>query len=459
MAMGKDQRESQQPLFIEAASVARAPGHPFYERLNAVLDLHCFSIFVEQHCAPFYADEGRPSIPPVVYFKMLLLGYFEGLDSERGIAWRVKDSLCLREFLGYVITETTPDHSSLSRTRRRIDLETHREIFQWVLTTLAMEGLIRAKTVGVDSTTLEANAAMRSIVRRDTGESYEEFLTGLVQASGIETPTRQDLAKTDRTRKNKASNKDWKHPHDPDARITKMKDGTTHLAHKAEHAVDMDSGALLAVALHPADQGDTKTIEATLDEARENVEEAAKEPEAERNLHDAPLSEGVADKGYHSNEVLASLGEEPMRTYISEPDRGRRTWQNKPVEHQHALYANRRRIKGERGKRLLRRRGEFIERSFAHCYETGAMRRLHLRGRENILKRLLIHTAAFNLGLLLRSQIGSGTPRQLAEALAESLSKASQTLRTGLLALWDLLCRPIPAPTLGKLWTPETDAD
>lgn len=458
MAMGKDGRESQLPLFIDAASVVRAPGHPFYEQLNAVLDLHGFTGFVEERCAPFYADEGRPSIPPVVYFKMLLLGYFEGIDSERGIAWRTRDSLCLREFLGYAITETTPDHSSLSRTRRRIDLETHRDIFQWVLTTLALEGQVRAKTVGVDSTTLEANAAMRSIVRRDTGESYEEFLTGLVQASGIETPTRQDLAKADRTRKKKASNRDWKHPYDPDARIAKMKDGTTHLAHKAEHAVDMDTGAVLAVALHPADQGDTKTIEATLDEARENIREVEQEPEAERNLHDAPLGEAVADKGYHSNEVLASLEEGGMRTYISEPDRGRRNWQDKPDEHQQALYANRRRIKGARGKRLLRRRGELIERSFAHCYETGAMRRLHLRGRENIHKRLLIHTAAFNLGLLLRSQTGSGTPRQLAEALRKGLSKAAQTLGSVLWALWETVSRPTPPPMPRRIWTCKADA-
>ena len=440
MAMGKDGRETQDALFLDAASVARAPGHPFYEHLNAILDEHCFSTFVEERCAQFYADTGRPSIPPVVYFKMLLLGYFEGLDSERGIAWRAKDSLSLREFLGYSLTETTPDHSGLSRARHRIDLETHREIFQWVLTTLAMEGRIRAKTVGVDSTTLEANAAMRSIVRRDTGERYEEFLKGLAKASGIETPTREDLAKTD-----------WKHPYDPDARIAKMKDGTTHLAHKAEHAVDMDSGALLAVALHPADQGDTKTIEATLDQAQENVEQAARESEAERNLHDEPLGETVADKGYHSNEVLAALEERESRTYISEPDRGRRTWKDKTTGQQQALYANRRRIKGARGKGLLRKRGELIERSFAHCYESGAMRRLHLRGRDNILKRLLIHTAAFNLGLLLRAQLGSGTPRQLADALAKGLTKASLAVKTALQlllgALWRLTAEEaLPSP-------------
>lgn len=307
MAMGNDKREMQQPLFIDAAQLAQAPGHPFYERLNAVLDLHGFSAFVEERCSGFYSAEGRPSVPPAVYFKMLLVGYFEGIDSERGIAWRAKDSLCLREFLGYAVTDAPPDHSSLSRARRRIDLETHREIFQWVLTTLVLEGVVQAKTVGVDSTTLEANAAMRSIVRRDTGERYDEFLTGLARAEGIETPTREDLAKLDRTRKNKASNRDWEHPFDPDARIAKMKDGTTHLAHKAEHAIDMDSGALLGVALHPADQGDTETLNDTLEEAQRNVEEAAEETDAKRQMHDTPLCELVADKGYHSNKALAAL--------------------------------------------------------------------------------------------------------------------------------------------------------
>jgi transposase len=429
MAMGNDKRGMQQPLFIEASALPHPPGHPFYERLNALLDLHGFSSYVEERCVRFYADEGRPSIPPVVYFKMLLVGYFEGLDSERGIAWRAKDSLCLREFLGYALTESPPDHSSLSRTRHRIDLETHRDVFQWVLTLLARDGLVQAKTVGVDSTTLEANAAMRTIVRRDTAESYEEFLTGLAQASGIETPTRQDLATIDKTRKNKASNKDWTHPYDPDARITKMKDGTTHLAHKAEHAVDMDTGALLAVALHPADHGDAQTLEATLEKAEQNVEQAAQEKDARRMMHETPLCEVVADKGYHSNDTLASLTEDQIRTYISEPARGRRAWAGKPEPYRHAVYANRRRIKAERGKRLLRKRGELIERSFAHCYETGAMRRLYLNGRDNILKRLLIHTAAFNLGLVIRTQAGAGTPRQLAEALAQGLKEASKLIQ------------------------------
>jgi transposase len=283
-----------------------------------------------------------------------------------------------------------------------------------VLKVVAETGLISGKTAGVDATTLEANAALRSIIRRDSGEKYEEFLTRLAKESGIETPTREDLAKLDRKRPHKGSNDDWQNPHDPDARITKMKDGRTHLAHKAEHAVDMDSGAVLAVTLQHADLGDTTTIYQTVTEATENLEkiaESARLPEPIKPY----VEEVVADKGYHSNEVLTTHEDAEIRTYISEPDRGQRNWENKERA-QKAVYSNRRRIKGERGKRLMRQRGELVERSFAHCYETGAMRRTHLKGHAKIIKRLLIHVAAFNLSLILRKLFGNGTPKEMAEA-------------------------------------------
>lgn len=421
MAMGRKEIESQESLWVSSSELPTAPGHPFYEKLNGILAYHSFDRFAQERCAKFYAEKmGRPSIPPVVYFKMLFIGYFEGIDSERGIAWRVADSLALRRFLGYSLTESTPDHSSVSRTRRRIDLETHVEVFQWVLTTLALEGLIAGKTIGVDATTLEANAALRTIVKRDTGESYQEFLVGLAAASGIETPSRTDLAKLDRKRPKKGSNKDWTHPCDPDARITKMKDGRTHLAHKAEHAVDMDTGAVIGVTLQPADKGDTATIEQTLEEAKETLDEVSKEPEAQRHLHETPLREIVADKGYHSNAIMRRYNTDTMRTYISEPDRGRRNWQDKPKEQQ-AVYANRQRIRGKRGKALMRKRGELIERSFAHVYDSGGMRRTHLKHRDNILKRLLIHVSAFNLSLILRKTVGAGTPRALNDRIKHAL--------------------------------------
>jgi transposase len=368
-----------------------------------------FDDFAETACRSFYADKmGRPGLPPGIYFRLLFVGYFEGLDSERGIAWRAADSLTLRDFVGIALAEAPPDHSTISRTRRLIDLDTHREVFTWVLERLATVGLVKGKTIGIDATTLEANAALRSIVRRDTGESYQDFLTKLAQASGIKTPTRAALVRLDRKRKKKGSNKEWRHPHDPDARITKMKDGRTHLAHKAEHAVDLDTGAIVAVTVQGADQGDTTTIDQTLAETVEElitVEQATDQPIA-------IADEIVADKGYHSREKVRELKDAGFRTYISEPDRPPQGWIDQHAERD-AVYANRRRIQGERGKGLLRRRGELLERPNAHLYETGGMRRTHLRGHDNILKRLLLHASACNLGLWMRTACGIGTPRGL----------------------------------------------
>jgi transposase len=417
MSLGRRKRRGkQESIWIEAASVPTSAGHPFYERLNELLESRGFDQFAEETCRRFYADTGRPGLAPGIYFRLLLIGYFEGLDGERGIAWRAGDSFALRAFLGYELHEGAPDHTTISRTRRLIDIETHRTIFTWILGMLAEEGLLRGQTVAIDGTTLEANAALRSIVRRDTGTTYEEFLKQLAKESGIETPTREQLAKLDRKRPKKGSNEDWVNPHDPDARITKMKDGRTHLAHKAEHAVDLETGAVLAVTLQPATAGDTHTVYETLAQCGENIREAASHAELDA---EAPKLEGpaelVLDKGYHSNDVLVVLKQAEVRAYCSEPDRGRRKWLGK-AEDQTATYQNRRRICGNRGKLLLRQRGERVERSFAHCYETGGMRRTHLRRHENIIKRLLIHACAFNLGLVMRKYCGCGTPRRPGDA-------------------------------------------
>lgn len=403
MAMGTRQDE-QPPLWIATSDLPTAPGHPFYARLNTVLDAAGFDAFVEAECRRFYAAVmGRPGLAPGRYFRLLLVGYFEGLGSERGMAWRAADSLAIRRFLHLGLEDTTPDHSTISRTRRLIDVETHRAVFTWVQTQLVAHGLLQGKTVAVDATTLEANAAMRSIVRRDTGETYQAYLTQLAEASGITTPTREALARFDRRRKKKSSNQDWTHPVDPDAKITKMKDGRTHLAHKAEHAVDVDSGAVVSVRVDGADVGDTTTVIETVVDATDQLERAG-----------APhrLEELIADKGYHSNRALIDLHALDVRPYIAEPDRGRRQWRDLP-EAQALVYANRRRLRGARGGRLRRHRAEYVERSFAHLYETGAMRRTHLRGHQNILKRLLVHAGAFNLGLILRQLTGWGTPRGL----------------------------------------------
>lgn len=422
MSMSKRPSHHQEQFWISTASIT-SPGHPFYQRLNRLLDEHGFDRFVQSRCKAFYADTmGRPSIPPGVYFRMLLIGYFEGIDSERGIAWRCADSLGLRQFLGYGLDKRTPDHSSLSVIRGRIDMETHQEVFQWVLKVLAKSGLLKGKTIGIDATTLEANAALRRIVRRDTDQPYEEFLSDLAKASGIESPTREDLSRIDRKRPKKGSNEDWYNPHDPDARITKMKDGRTHLAHKAEHAVDLETGAIVAVTLQPADHGDTTTLHETLSATAENLAEVAADTEASKGLRSQPLGEVVADKGYHSNGTMLALEELDIRSYVSEPNyRGRRHWKNKSAEQQ-AVYENRRRIRGNRGKALLRKRGELLERPFAHCYETGGMRRTHLRMHARILKRLLIHVAGCNLALVMRTLFGLGTPRGLQGLASEVLA-------------------------------------
>jgi transposase len=444
MAMGtRKRRERQQELWIASGDIVQTPANAFYDRLNEILDRHRFDQCLEHLCRRYYQGPyGRPSMAPGVYFRALLIGYFEGLDSERGIAWRTADSLSLRKFLNYALDEKTPDHSTISRTRRLVWVSTHKAVFRWVLQILVEEGLVQGQTVSVDATTLEANAAMRTIVRRDTGKRYEEYLKELAAAEGMESPTREQLARFDRKRKKKASNRDWKHPYDPDARITKMKDGRTHLAHKAEHAVDLSSGALLAVTLQPADEGDTTTIDKTLAEAQK----------AAHQINERGVEEVVADKGYHSDAVLKGTEQQGTRSYIPEPERGRRRWEGKAAEKKR-VYGNRRRVRGERGKRLQKLRSELTERSFAHLYETGGMRRVHLKGRENILKRLVVHAAGFNLGLMMRKLIGVGKPRRL-QGLNETCSEVDFGLRSAwhwprprIAAFWHSLTAPIaPAP-------------
>ena len=389
--MGKKKRRQQEDLWVATSELPRTAGHPFYERLNGLFNEHGFDDFVEGLCAKFYADKmGRPSLAPGVYFRLLVVGYFEGIGTERGIAWRASDSLGLREFLGLKVSESPSDHSTISRTRRLIDVATHEAVFDWVLKRIGASGLLRGKTIGIDATTLEANAALRSIVRRDSEQGYEEFLMELAKASGIETPRREDLAKLDRKRTGKGSDRVWKHPHDAEARITRMKDGRTHLAHKAEQAVDLETGAIVSVTIQGADRGDTQTRVKTLTEAAEKVEQALPEGRG--------IEEGVADKGDHSTQPMVDLDAVGLRSYVSEPRRGKRRWPG-DRQGQEAVYANRRRLRGER--------------PCAHRYGSGGMRRLPVRGHENVLKRLLIQVSAFNLGMLMRQSLGGGTPRGL----------------------------------------------
>src|SRR5579864_7889247 len=403
MGMGrKKDREKQQGLWVASSEIATTPGHAFYERLNTVLNAEKFDQRIEAVCRKYYkSSSGRPSITPGTYFRMLLLGYFEGIDSERGISWRAADSLSFRKFLGYDLSELTPDHSTVSRTRRLYAVHTHRAVLKWVLKILRKHGLADGQSVCIDATTLQANASMKSLVRRDTGQAYEDYLRQLATAEGIEQATKEQLARLDRKRKKKASNDDWTNPNDPSARITRMKDGRTKLAHKAEHAVDLASGAVLAVTVQPADRGDTTSYAETLDAAQQEAEK----------MHPLGIEEVVMDKGYHSSAVLVDLAERQIRSYVPEPERGQRHWPGRKQERR-CVYANRRRVRAERSKRLQKLRGELCERSFAHCYETGAMRRMYVRGEDNVFKRVLVQAAAFNIGLLLRTLSRWGKPRQ-----------------------------------------------
>lgn len=423
MAMGTRKKRERQEALWYGGELPGAPSHPFYSRLNEVLDKAGFDRFCEGSCADFYhAKLGRPSLPPGLYFRIMMIGFFEGIDSERGIAWRLADSLTLRQFLSTGLDENTPDHVTISRTRRLIDGETHQRIFTWVLERLGQGGLIKGKTIGVDSTTLEANAAMKSIVRRDTGESYTAYLKRLAEAEGVDAEDAAALRRMDRKRAKKMSNEVWENPNDPEAEITRLKDGRTALAFKAENAVDMETGAIVAVTTHGGAAADTATVETTVLEAGETVASLIGEqtPEGEYPVHPGGVEEVVADKGYHSNEVVQTLAEMELRTYIAEPERGKRNWQGKPAEKE-AVYANRRRIRGARGKRLQSQRGERIERNFAHQFDTGGMDRLYVRGIGNVHKKLLLQAAACNLALLMRSFYGAGKPRAAHDRVIEAV--------------------------------------
>ena len=422
MAMGRRNVEQQGQLWYAARQLPQSPGHVFYVKLNELLAEAGFDAWAEDLCRPYYAEKmGRPGIPPGVYFRMLLVGYFEGIGSQRGIAWRCADSLSLRKFLGMASNQESPDHSSLSIIRERLPHEVHVAVFQWVLTLAREKQVLNGQTLGVDATTLEANAAMKSIVRKDTGEDWQAYLTTLMREAGViepdETPTIDDLKRFDKSRKDKkVSNEEWEHPFDPDSRIAKMKDGTTHLAYKAEHAVDLDTEMIVAAEIYHADYGDTQTLEDTVNTAQLHLQESGSEVQ---------VTDVVADKGYHSAEVLETFAEHTRyRPYISEPKlpAGRKhTWTDKPATQRAAVYNNRRRTRGDRGKRLQRQRSERVERSFAHVCETGGARRTWLWGIDQVRKRYLVAAVAHNLGRLMRALFGIGTPRGLqlgAEALA-----------------------------------------
>jgi transposase len=441
MAMGK-RKPRQESLFISTDRLTQSAGHPFYQKLNALLAEAGFDRWVESRCVEYYATEetrGQPSLPPGVYFRMLFVGYFENIDSQRGIAWRCADSLSLWQFLGIPADKGTPDHSSMTNTRKRLPAAVFDEVFQFVLGIAAAKQLIAGKTVGVDGTTLEANAAMKSIVRRDTGEDWKAYVVRLMRAEGVigpdETPSDEDVRRFDKKRKDKsASNADWVSESDPDAKITKMKDGTTHLAYKAEHVVDLEADLILAAEIRPADEADTATLADSLASAQLNLKASGS---------DAVIEEVAADKGYHAAGTLELCDFLDVRTYIPEPKlKEPATWADHPEVERKAAKNNRRRMKRPKGKKLQRRRSEVVERTFAHLCETGGSRRSHLRGLVNVTKRYVIAAAAHNLGRILRKLTGVGKPRSL-QGVAGGLIGFGKSLGSRFKNAWTLFERMI----------------
>ncbi len=438
MGVGRRPRERQGALWVAAEALGSGPRHAFYDRLNELLDEIGFDRTLEKAVEPYYEATGRKGLAPGVYFRMLFIGYFEDISSQRGIAWRCEDSRSLARFLGFSPGQRTPDHSTLSVTRERLPMEIHQLAFELILKAASDHGLLKGKTIGVDATTLEANASMKSIVRRDNGDDWREYLQKLYEEeTGNSDPSDEELRRFDKQRrkqgKKKVSNEDWVSETDPDSRIGRMKDGRTHLNYKAENAVDLDTEIVVAAEVYHGNKGDTSTIEDTVVSAMTNVREAGTNCE---------VKEVVADKGYHSESVLDSLQNGMhQRTYIPEADRKHnRTWTDKPPEREKSYRRNRCNTNGRRGRKLQRLRSERVERSFAHMCDTGGARRTWLRGLDKVQKRYMSNAMAHNLGRIMRSLIGAGKPRYYG-VLLERARLAYCDILTRISTAWGLIWR------------------
>ena len=445
MALGR-RVEQQRPLFVAADELPKSDGHPFYRKLNELLAEAGFDRWIEELCRPYYAATmGRPSIPPGVFFRMMFVGFFEGIGSLRQIAWRCSDSLAVREFLGLTLTQRAPDDSSLTVIRQRFPVELFEEVFRYMILIARKKKLLQGKRIAVDATNLEANAAMRSIVSREEGVSWRRYVKELAAKEGIAHASEDDTRRFDRHRDDKkVSNRNWVSPTDPDSRIARMKDGRTHLAYKAEHAVDLQSEIILAATLHPADQSDAKTLPDTLVRAQVNLELAG---------GGATVTEFVADKGYHAAATLEWCDRMGVRTYIPERmEHRRRRWTDKPQEFQSSVYANRRRVGRAKGRRLQRLRSERVERGFAHTCCSGGLRRMTVRGLEESNKRYLLHIAGLNLAIVMRKLFGAGTPREWG-----AWSKWLQSAHHALLAILAVVIDAVRKLLDRSSWVDESD--
>jgi transposase len=407
------EKAAQGELWIATHELPAMPKAAFYSRLDETLDSFGFADKVRVLCAPAYVNTnaGRPGIDPVVYLKMIMVGFFEDLPSERAIAARCADSLSIRSFLNYSLEEKTPDHSTFTVIRQRLGLEIYQQIFTLTLQALREHGLLRGKNLGIDSSVIEANASLRALVHRNTEEQYWDYVKRLAAENGIDPQDTAAVRRFDRNRPGKGSNQEWQNPHDPDAKIGRTKDGATDMIYKPEAVVDLDTGAIVQADVHPGDQADHKEMATRVLEAQQTINQATGEkPDT------LTATSVTSDKGYYAVGELQALQHEGIRTVISDPIDNRRVDKLEPAE-QRAVRGAKRSVKSKSGKELLRRRGMHIERSFAHILDAGGMRRTTLRGWENLNKRFKLAAAFYNLSQLMRKLFGFGTPKQLAAAM------------------------------------------
>jgi transposase len=405
----KKTKTAQPEFFIVANQIPKIPKATFYAKLEQTLESFEFSRKVREICAPAYKQSalGRPGIDPVVYLKMMMIGFFENLPSERSIAQRCADSISIREFLGYELDEKTPEHSSFTVIRQRLGAQVFQEIFQLTLEALETHGLLRGKNLGIDSSVIEANASLRALVDRNTGEEYWNYVKKLAQEQGIDPKDEAAVRKFDRNRPGKGSNEQWKNPHDPDAKIGRKKDGATDMIYKPEVVVDLDTGAVVQAEVHSGDQSDHKEVSTRVLEAQQ-----AMNPALGQAQEDLSIQTLTADKGYYKVQELQGLQEEGIKTVIADCIDNRRVDKLEPGQAQ-AVKSARRSVQSKYGKELLGRRGMHIERSFAHILDCGGMRRTTLRGWVNLNKRFKLAAAIYNLSQIMRKLFGFGTPRQL----------------------------------------------
>jgi len=412
--MFSEKKKAAQPEFWIAADQVVPCAHTgFYTKLDDTLESFGFAAKVRTLCQPAYdkSGVGRPGIDPVVYLKMIMVGFFEDLPSERAIAARCADSLSIRTFLKYELHEKTPEHSSFTVIRQRLGLDVYQQIFTLTLQALREHGLLRGRNLGIDSSVIEANASLRALVHRNTEEQYWDYVKRLAAEQGIDPEDTAAVRRFDRHRPGKGSNKEWQNPHDPDAKIGRTKDGATDMIYKPEAVVDLDTGAVVQADVHPGDQADHKEVATRVLEAQQTINQACEQP-----LDTLTATSITSDKGYYAVDQLQALQQEGIRTVISDPIDTRRVDKLEPQQ-QRAVRAARRSVKSKSGKELLRRRGMHIERSFAHILDCGGMRRTTLRGWENLNKRFKLAAAFYNLSQLMRKLFGFGTPKQLAAAL------------------------------------------